>query len=259
MNRSEIFSIALKRSSQFVKLTRNNGNDFWQSVYAGETRDIKSAFASTTTRITAMPGDVAVPVEWTFTNHWDFPMLVEKFDQSCGCLSGKMNPQGDEAVAPGKTGTIRAAFTAGAYRGLVRKFLHVSFVGYEGSVELVAEAKVPSSVEVSPRDLVWTSDKPVATQWVDVTSGTGQPFHITELTGISKSQFQVATEVVDTETHYRVGITPTDEVRAGNQSLIIRTDSKDPRDRVIAVFLNHPGADANEGTPVSPQANRAAP
>ena len=122
---------------------------------AGEGPDpnVASAFATTVVRIRIPAGEQTVPVTWTFTNRWDIPLMVERFEESCGCLSGQVakNQDAPEAVAPGATGKIQANFTAGGHRGLLRKSLHVRFVGYDKPVELVVEATIPSHVELSQR------------------------------------------------------------------------------------------------------------
>ena len=209
-------------------------------AFAADARAITSAFASTITKIDAMPEDTAVPVEWSFTNHWEFPLVIEKFDESCGCLSGKMHPQGDEAVAPGQSGVIRASFTPGAHRGLVRKSLHVRFAGHERPVELVVEARVPCSIELSGRELTWEAGAAPAPQTIEITTGTGVDFTITGLGGVTDSQFHISQETVEPSRHYRIAITPADGVAPGVHTLLVRTDSPDPRDRVTAVFLRTP-------------------
>src|SRR6476620_11401708 len=116
-------------------------------------KGIASAFDSQTARASLEPGKSEVSLKWTYANHWDGPLMIEKFDESCGCLRGK----GDqEQVAPGKTGAISAILTPGAYRGTMRKSLHVRFVGYEEPVELVAEVHVTSTVEISTQELKWS-------------------------------------------------------------------------------------------------------
>lgn len=207
---------------------------------AEESPTIQSAFASTTTEISAMPDAVAVPVEWAFTNHWDFPLQIEKFDESCGCLSGQVNPQGPEAVAPGKSGVIRASFTPGAHRGLLRKSLHVRFVGHEGSVELVAEARIPHTIEFSAREMKWSAEARSTSQTIDITSGTGVDFTITHVGGVSDELFSVAQESLEDGQHVRLSVTPSATAPAGVHTLLVRTDSADPRDRVAAVFLHLP-------------------
>lgn len=209
-------------------------------VMAEEPLSIRSAFASTITEIKAMPDDAGIPVEWTFTNRWDFPLLVEKFDASCGCLSGKMNPEVDEAVAPGKSGVIRASFTPGAYRGLVRKSLHVRFVGHDGSVELIVEAQIPHTVEFSERELSWDEDARGEAKIIDITSGTGVDFTITHVGGVSDEMFRIAQESIEDGQHVRLSVTPSDTAPAGVHTLLVRTDSADRRDRVAAVFLHLP-------------------
>jgi hypothetical protein len=199
-------------------------------------KSIESAFESTVARLTAKPGNQAVVAEWTYTNHWDIPLLVEHYDQSCGCLSGELSADGHQPVAPRKSGTIRAQFTPGNHRGLLRKSLHVRFVGHDKPVELVVEATIPSHVELSQRELIWKADDTSAAQVIEIKSGTGKPFTITSLQGLPKNQFTLTTETLTPGTHYRLSITPTASA-SGQHCLQVRTDSPDPRDSIQAVFL----------------------
>jgi hypothetical protein len=213
---------------------------------AAEPLGIESAFESTTARITAMPDAQGVPVEWTYVNRWDFPLVVERFEQSCGCLSGQAEQAAQEAVPPGKTGMIRASFTPGAHRGLLRKSLHVRFIGHDRPVELVVEASIPSGIELSTHELVWKAGEKTGSQIIEVTSGTGKDFAITGLLGVSERLFSIKREVLAEGRHYRLHITPIESRVGGIHCLQIRTDSSDPRERVLAVFLRI------EATPSTP-------
>jgi len=204
---------------------------------ADQPRSIASAFESTVVKITAMQSDQNVPVEWVFTNHWDIPMVIERFDTACGCLSGDWKGEGGhEPVAPGASGAVRASFTPGIHRGLLRKSLHVRFVGFDSPVELTVDAIVPSHVELSTRELVWKSNEISTRQSIEIQSGTGEPFEITSLPGLPEHQFTLTTESITPGTHYRLHITPADAA-TGQHFLQVRTDSPDPRDSLIAVFL----------------------
>lgn len=212
---------------------------------------IESAFESKVVQLKAKPDDTNVSVEWTYTNHWDFPLAVERFEQSCGCLSGQVGHASGqpgqtelETVPPGKRGTIRASFTPGAHRGLLRKSLHVRFIGHDKPVELVVEATIPSSVELSTRELVWKAGEKTASRTIEVTSGTGADFTITGLQGVPEAQFTIRQETIVPKRHYRIHITPAGELPLGAQCLQVRTDSADPRDRVLAVFLSTEAAPA---------------
>lgn len=213
---------------------------------AGETASapagIESAFASRLAIVPASAGSGDAEVSWSFINRWDFPMAVERFDESCACLHGRIDTA---VVEPGQSGTIRATFNAGHYRGKVRKSLHVRFVGHEKPVELVAEAFVPSSVEISSQELVWESGAPTALKAIDVTAGTSANFRITDLRGTAPGEFKIEKTTVVEGRHYRLAITPQSSA-AGVRCLQVHTDSPDPRDRVLAVFLNH-------GTPPAPE------
>jgi hypothetical protein len=206
----------------------------------GATATPAATFISTTAQVSAMPDSVNVPVEWHFTNTGDLPLVVENFIESCGCLSGNMAAQTAEPVAPGKSGVIRASLAPGQHRGLLRKSLHVRFVGHEKPVELVVEAKIPSPVELSARDLTWTAEEPTAAQSLDITTGTGTVFNITGLSGLADAHFNVRQETLIDKSHHRITITPAAGVPSGVHTLLIRTDSPDPRDRVTAVFLRMP-------------------
>lgn len=199
---------------------------------------IASAFASTLVRINVPPGEQAVPVTWTYTNRWDNPLMVERFEESCGCLRGQVakNQDSPEAVAPGASGKIQANFTAGGHRGLLRKSLHVRFVGHERPVELVVEAVIPSHVELSQQELVWKAGESIEAKSIEIKSGTGKPFAIASLPGLPDGQFTLTTETIAAGTSYLVHITPTASA-TGQHCLQVRTDSPDPRDSVKAVFL----------------------
>jgi len=195
---------------------------------------IGSAFVSPKVQVTTMPDAVGVPVEWKYSNLWDFPLLVERFEESCGCLSGLLE---SKIIEPGESGSIRASFTPGANRGLLRKSLYVRFAGHEKPVELVIEATVPSSVELSGRELDWVAGEKLSTQTIDVTSGTGMDFSVTSLLGVSEKQFSIAVETLVPQRHHRIRITPASGTAPGVHCLQVRTDSKDPRDQVLSVFL----------------------
>jgi hypothetical protein len=214
---------------------------------------IASAFASTTVRFEAVPDERDIPVEWSYVNRWDFPLVVESMSESCSCLSGRAGQIEYEAVEPGESGRIRASFTPGPYRGLVRKSLHVRFAGHKGAVELVAEARIPSAVELSDNDLTWTRSAQAAARSVDVIAGTGVGFRITGLTGVPPDQYRIERETVIEGLHYRLTATPAESVSDGVKTLLIRTDSPDPRDQVKAVFLTmKPASQAPGGHPSSP-------
>ncbi len=204
---------------------------------AKETPSLESAFASTTAKISTTSNAVNVPVEWTFTNHTNQPMAVEKFDESCGCLSGQAQLESTGPVKPGKSGVIRANFTPGGYRGIVRKSIHVRFVGYAKSIELIVEASIPSSVELSNREPVWVVGKEITSRTIDVTTGTGEDFNIKSLQGVPESLFKITQETITPKRHYRIQITPVSLGAPDIQTLQIHTDSKDTRDQVLAVFL----------------------
>lgn len=202
--------------------------------------DITTAFSTLAQRVEYTAGNQTYPVEWTYTNHWNIPLVIERIETSCACLT----PQAESLqVAPGATGEIHSSLIPGSYRGLFRKSHHVKFVGFEKSVELTAEVTIPSPVMVSKQELTWTvkDHSSSATQIIDVTTGTNAAFKIKELLGVSEAQFRVEKKTIVPEKHYQLHITPAKQVPTSPSStaLQIHTDSPDPRDQVLVIFLTH--------------------
>ena len=220
----------------------------WAEEATAAVPGIETAFESRVTQlVTASEPSSAEPreVSWTYVNRWDFPLVIERFEESCTCLRGSTDVQ---AVEPGKSGVIRAAFSAGPHRGLVRKSLHVRFVGHDKPVELVAEARIPCSVTLSAHDLVWLADASAAELTVDLTAGTDADFRITALRGLVPAEFAVRAETLVEGRHYRLFVSPGPAAPASaTRCLQIRTDSPDPRDRVLAVFLRTGAPPATSG------------
>jgi hypothetical protein len=117
----------------------------------------------------------------------------------------------------------------------------------------VAEAHIPSPVELSSQELTWMANKAAETEIIEVTTGTDQKFEITGLLGVSEYLYEIRKEVVTEGSHYRIHIKPTDKVGLGIQTLQVRTNSPDPRDQVLAVFLRHEEAPTSKTTQVEPK------
>lgn len=201
---------------------------------------IRSAFVATEVKIDVEPSKKEFVAEWKYTNPYEQPLAIDAISSSCGCLAA---PKVEfKPIAKGESSSISATFTPGNHRGILRKSLYVTFAMYEKPIELVVEAHIPSPVELSTQELSWTKENKNQPQIVDVTSGTAQDFEITGLLGVPESLFSVVKETVTEKRHYRLRITPTGEPVQNIQVLQVRTDSKDPRDQVIAVFLRVPQA-----------------
>ncbi|HEX5791082.1 MAG TPA: DUF1573 domain-containing protein, partial [Luteolibacter sp.] len=212
-------------------------------------RAVDSAFVSTLTEIEVQAGQTSLIAGWDFTNHWDFPLMVERLESSCGCLAGQV---GTQIVEPGKTGRITATFQPGAYRGILRKSIHVRFVNHAQPVELVLEAHIPSPVELSTSELSWIQGQSASAQTLEVKSGTATSFAITELLGISSELFAISKETVEHGKGYRIKITPAAGATVGTHILQVRTNCPDPRDQVLAVFLHIRSSDAPTQTAATP-------
>jgi len=190
-------------------------------------------FESKVVRLSVLPDAVDAALEWRCENTSEIPLVIEGYEQSCGCLVGGVE---DFEIAPGRTGAVKARFTPGPYRGLVRKSLHVRFVGFEKPVELVAEITIPSTVELSVRDLSWVAGER-AEKRIEIKAGTKLDFQITGVSGVDGKPFKLEQEVVEKGRHYRLKVTPEALAPPGHHILQLRTDSTDRRDQMLAVFL----------------------
>lgn len=99
-------------------------------------KQIASAFASTTIQLKVPPHAATILAEWTYTHRWDFPLYVEQIDHSCSFLNSMEDTKDATHIAPVETGRIRTNFLTGIYRGLLRKSIHVTFVAHSECVGL---------------------------------------------------------------------------------------------------------------------------
>jgi hypothetical protein len=106
---------------------------------------VAAKFDSREIRTEAEPGAAVVELCYEFTNTGDFPLAVESFSQSCGCMRGSWN---GVPVEPGARGSITARLLTRGLRGKVRKSPHVGFFE-SGDVELIGEVRTDSK---DPRD-----------------------------------------------------------------------------------------------------------
>lgn len=201
-------------------------------------QDVQNAFKSTLVKIEVQPDKDIYPVEWVYTNPNELPLVVQELKSSCDCLA--VHHVGPEQLAKGESAKITATFSPGYDRGLIRKSIHVLFVAYDKPVELVVEVKIPSPVKLSAQELTWTAESIDKAQSVDITTETGADFCIMELSGVPDSLFTITKETVTEKRHYRLHIKPADQAAPGIQTLRIRTDSLDPRDQFIEVYLRLP-------------------
>ena len=198
-------------------------------------KDLSTAFPNKEFKIQVVEGEDIYRAEWTYTNPYELPLVVEKVDSDCGCLEVEVDSK--KQVKKGESGKIVAGFAPGARQGLQRILLKVHFVGYHKPVELIFMAKIPAPVEVSVQELKWTAQNREQTQTVDVTTGTSEDFKMMELNGLPKGIFTIKTETVKKMRHYRLYITPTGKAKPGIQYLQICTDSREPIFQVLEVYL----------------------
>jgi hypothetical protein len=77
-----------------------------------------------TVELGKIPGSVAKDVEFKFTNTGKSDLIIRHIKASCGCTAIQQGIQG-QGIKPGESGTIKAVFNSGSYKGKVTKAIYV--------------------------------------------------------------------------------------------------------------------------------------
>lgn len=79
--------------------------------------------ASATFDIGDMPPSTTKEVEFKFTNDGKRDLIIRHIRSTCGCTA--VNQSSSNIVKPGESGTIKATFNSGSYKGRVTKAIYV--------------------------------------------------------------------------------------------------------------------------------------
>ena len=80
--------------------------------------------ASTTVELGKIMGSTSNEVEFKFTNGGKSDLIVRYIKASCGCTAVQQGIQG-QGIKPGESGSIKALFNSGSYKGKVTKAIYV--------------------------------------------------------------------------------------------------------------------------------------
>lgn len=185
-----------------------------------------------------------VELEYEYTNTGDLPLIVQKFGQSCGCMSGEWD---EEPVEPGTSGRIKARFLTKGLRGTVRKSLDVKFLEYK-TVRLTAEVVIPEMFAYSTRTVRWSLGEEAVAREVDIRVNSKHPVRILSVGG-GGGMFESELRELEEGRHYRVSITPRDTLSERVGTFQVRTEAKDPRDALQGLFgvIEKPPVDGGKG------------
>lgn len=95
-------------------------------------------------------------IPFHFTVEGDKPVRIQKVESDCSCTVAA--PEKLE-YAPGENGRIVATFTPGRREGIQEKHLAVQADDQKAPHRLVFRVKLPESVRVDLRQLVWQGDE----------------------------------------------------------------------------------------------------
>jgi hypothetical protein len=191
----------------------------------------EAAFSTREIKTAVEPGVAVVELTYEFKNTGDFPLAVEEFIHSCGCMVGEWD---GKPVDPGATGKIKAKFLTKGLRGRIRKSLRVKFLAM-GTAELVAEVTIPEAITYSAQTLRWEVGAAPLVRQVDITVHTKTPLHVLSVSN-NDPAFTSTLETLEEGKLYRVTLTPRDTDAERVCVLQVRTDAKDPRDALQGLF-----------------------
>lgn len=79
---------------------------------------------ATTIDLGKMPGSTSRDVEFKFTNAGKRDLIIRHVRSTCGCTAIQQGPEG-AGIKPGQSGSIKATFNSGGYKGRVTKAIYV--------------------------------------------------------------------------------------------------------------------------------------
>ena len=79
---------------------------------------------STTVDLGKIKGSTANEVEFKFTNTGKRDLIIRNIKASCGCTAIQQGVQG-QGIKPGESGSVKATFNSGSYKGKVTKAIYV--------------------------------------------------------------------------------------------------------------------------------------
>lgn len=71
-----------------------------------------------------LPGSTAKDVEFQFVNNGKRDLIIRHIRSTCGCTAVQQG-KSDQGIKPGETGTIKATFNSGTFKGKVTKAIYV--------------------------------------------------------------------------------------------------------------------------------------
>jgi hypothetical protein len=127
-NVSDMVRIKLNGETEnnvFYYVSANLVEDF--SGLSKEEMDNAPVFkpAATTVDLGKIPGSVVKEVEFPFTNEGKRDLIIRHIRSTCGCTAIKPGDIEGKNIKPGESGSIKASFNSGAYKGKVTKAIYV--------------------------------------------------------------------------------------------------------------------------------------
>lgn len=229
-------------------------------------------FETTNTTYKAKPTDESFEAVFKFTNAGKQPVVIQKVDSNCGCISATTDK---ERYAPGESGIVTAVFKIGSAEGIQSKNVSVVWaeeqdvvkptvieaaevpddvpapalaptdaeaekttaIGSLNTDRLTVELHVPAVIEIDPKITTWTVGAPAETKTIKITMDHDKPIAIRDVRS-SRENVVVVTKELEAGKRYELHLTPksTESVQLG--MLTIETDCDIKRHQKKLAFFN---------------------
>jgi hypothetical protein len=183
------------------------------------------------------PDEAKVSADFKFTNKSDEPVVINRFDGGCSCVSVQIS-EGKRVYAPGESGVIRANFDMGTFSGTVDK---VVSLWLEGDAEDAPSQKVtlrvhiPVIVEVEPKTVKWDIGQKPEAQTVKISMKGDTPTRILKV-NTNSEVFSHQLKTIEEGRQYELILTPGSTEKAILGSFRLETDSAVKRQAIQQVF-----------------------
>lgn len=191
-------------------------------------------WVSTSYEGTVAPLQRTLDVAFSFKNAGPQPVTIRDLQTNCDCLEAAP----DRLVyQSGESGLITARFTVGERLGLYERFVTVVTDDGFPPQRLIVRIDVPDFATTEPQSLDWKVGEAMAEKSVEVKPATGLPI-IFDAVMVSNTDFVARLETVTNGTHYRVHITPTQNLAPGNAAVRIKGSTVTGDKVVVSAYAN---------------------
>ncbi len=201
---------------------------------AVSSRPVTAALTWSSTQIeaTAKVGQESFETVFPFKNTGDKPVTVTSVQTSCGCTTATLEKK---TYAPGESGELKAQIDLRNRNGMQDKTVTVTTDDApDAPVLLTLHVKIPQTIELSTRLLVWMHGSKPETKEIIVTAGSDVAV---TLRGVVYSPQFTVEQITDSPgRRYRLRITPRSTDSAYRDDILVQYEATVGQPQEVLVY-----------------------